>query len=88
MSAISELVRVSADRMRPEVPRLYADDVVRDLAHELRQPLSAIEAIAYYLEMTLPAEQVAVRQHLLRIQKLVEQSSDIVSRAVHDARPA
>jgi nitrogen-specific signal transduction histidine kinase len=67
---------------------LNADDVVRDLAHELRQPLSAIEAIAYYLEMTLPAEQVAVRQHLLRIQKLVEQSSDIVSRAVHDARPA
>ena len=61
-------------------------DVICDLAHELRQPLSAIEAIAYYLEQTLPADQVDARQHLLRLQELVETSSTILVNAVNAAR--
>lgn len=59
------------------------EDAISTLAHDLRQPLSAIEAIAYYLEMTLPAEQLEARQHLLRLQELVEHSSTILSHAVN-----
>ena len=62
--------------------RTVIDHTIRDLAHDLRQPLSAIEAIAYYLEMTLPAEQLDARQHLLRVQQLVEHSSAILTKAL------
>ncbi len=48
---------------------------MRELVHELCQPLSSIEAIAYYLEMTLPAEQSRERQYMRRIQQLVDQAS-------------
>ncbi len=64
------------------------EDAICTLAHDLRQPLSAIEAIAYYLEMTLPAEQLEARQHLLRLQELVERSSDIITNAVNALRVA
>jgi len=59
------------------------EDAICNLAHDLRQPLSAIEAIAYYLEMTLPIEQLEARKHLLRLQELVEHSSTIISHAVN-----
>lgn len=61
-------------------------DLICNLAHELRQPLSAIEAIAYYLEKTLPAEQMEARQYMMRLQELVETSSTILSDAVNAAR--
>jgi signal transduction histidine kinase len=57
------------------------DEVVRDFIHDLRQPLSSIEAIAYYLEMTLPAEQLQARQYMLRLQQLVEEANSILHHA-------
>jgi signal transduction histidine kinase len=56
------------------------DERLRDLIHELRQPLSSIEAIAYYLEMTLPAEQVQARQHMTHLQRLVEEANAVLER--------
>jgi signal transduction histidine kinase len=61
-------------------------DVICNLAHDLRQPLSAIEAIAYYLERTLPEDQREARQYMLRLQELVETSSTILSDALDAAR--
>jgi signal transduction histidine kinase len=49
-------------------------DVMRVLAHDLRQPLSTIESIAYYLTLILPEDE-KVREQLDRIQQLVEQSN-------------
>jgi hypothetical protein len=57
---------------------------LRNLVHELRQPLGAIEAIAYYLEMTLPAAQHDAKQHLLRLQTLVEHANDLLVAAMKD----
>jgi len=83
--------------VRIEAPAYFSDttcplapeETVRELVHELRQPLSSIEAIAYYLEMTLPAEQVQARQYMRRLQQLVEQSGTILDRAAADfKRPA
>ena len=50
-----------------------------DLAHEVRQPLSVIESLAYYLELTCTDEKT--RAHLQRIQAMVLQASLILKRS-------
>jgi len=57
-----------------------AQETIRDLVHELRQPLSSIEAIAYCLEMTLPADQIQALPYLHRLQQLVVQAGSILDR--------
>jgi signal transduction histidine kinase len=61
-----------------------AEETVRELIHELRQPLSSIEAIAYYLEMTLPPGQSQARHYMHRLQQLVVQSNEILEHAALD----
>jgi nitrogen-specific signal transduction histidine kinase len=62
------------------------DEVVREFIHDIRQPLSSIEAIAYYLEMTLPAEQLQARQYMRRLQQLVDEANSILHHAAVDVR--
>jgi len=61
---------------------LNASEVVRLMAHELRQPLSTIESIAYYLNLVLPREDGRTREQLSRLQGLIEQSNWILSNGV------
>jgi hypothetical protein len=63
-----------------------SDELVRDLIHDLRQPLSSIEAIAYYLEMTLPPEQIQARLYMRRLQQLVDHTSSILQDAAAGVR--
>jgi signal transduction histidine kinase len=49
-----------------------------ELAHELRQPLSVIESLAYFLELTAAEE--STRAHLQRIQAMVVQANRILDR--------
>jgi signal transduction histidine kinase len=58
-------------------------EVVRQLSHELRQPLSAIESIAYYLQMVLPRDDSPAREHLDKLPALVEQINWMLSDALH-----
>jgi|SRR5579863_8376145 len=58
------------------------EERLRELVHELRQPLSSIEAIAYYLEMTLPAGQFEARQYMSQLQRLVADTNSILERSV------
>jgi hypothetical protein len=51
----------------------------------LRQPLSNIEAIAYYLSMILPPGEEKIQAQLARIRELVEQSNSILSTAIASA---
>jgi signal transduction histidine kinase len=62
------------------------EEAVRDFIHDLRQPLSSIEAIAYYLEMTLPAEQQQARHYMRRLQQLVYEANSILQHAGSDVR--
>ena len=62
--------------------RLALAEVLGTVAHELRQPLSNIEAIAYYLTMILPPGDAKTRGQLARIRELVEQSNWILSSAL------
>ena len=57
-------------------------EMLGTLAHELRQPLSNIEAIAYYLGMILPSDDANIQMQLTRIRELVEQSNAILSNAL------
>ncbi len=71
-----------------EAPTLEpaAKAAIGELIHELRQPLSSIEAIAYFLEMTLPAEQLQARHYMRRLQQLVDNAELILERTVSTVR--
>ena len=55
---------------------------LQTIAHELRQPLSAIESIAYYLSLALPRDSWPARKQARRLQHLVEQSNWILTSAL------
>ena len=85
---------MSAALVLAEAPRYLDAPVVvpspeerlRDLVHDLRQPLSSIEAIAYYLEMTLPPGQFEARQYMSQLQRLVADTNTILERSVGTTR--
>ncbi len=63
-----------------------AASLMEHLAHELRQPLGAIESIAYYLNLVLPREDTRAREQLAKIQVLVEQSNWILNNGIELTR--
>ena len=65
--------------------------VVRHIAHELRQPLSTIESIAFYLDLVLPRTEAKARRHLGKLQQEVQRINWILTDAIHflhAARPS
>ena len=60
---------------------------VNTLLHDLRQPLSSIEAIAYYLEMTIPPQYAEARSMLLKLQNLVQDAGQILDGAEPELQP-
>jgi signal transduction histidine kinase len=80
MSSIATLQReASAKEVSAPVEGLAS------VVHELRQPLSNIEAIAYYLSMVLPPGDEKIQAHLARIRELVQESNEILSSSVRAA---
>ena len=76
----------AASLLVPPAPAPFQPDaaeVVRHLAHELRQPLSAIESVAYYLRMTMPQHESKQRLQLDRLDQMVELAEWILTDAVH-----
>jgi signal transduction histidine kinase len=59
-----------------------AETIIRNLAHELRQPLSALESIAFYLDLMLNHEDPKTRTQLRRLRRLVQESDWAVSNAI------
>ena len=85
MSAAAVLTESSLYVETP-LPAPSPDERLRELIHDLRQPLSSIEAIAYYLEMTLPADQVQAREHMTQLQRLVAEASAVLERNAGNLR--
>ncbi len=56
------------------------------LIHDLRQPLGAVDSIAYFLELTVTDEQVS--PHLERIRTMVTRASQILDGAAAAGRKA
>jgi nitrogen-specific signal transduction histidine kinase len=65
-----------------------AAQVVRHLAHELRQPLSALESLAFYLQMTLPAADERSQVQVSKMRQLIQQASSLIDDAVHTVQAA
>jgi signal transduction histidine kinase len=76
---MSEAAAVAPDRSQMVA-------VVRHLAHELRQPLSGIESIAYYLEMVLSGSDERIHSQIDRLRQMVQQASWVLDDAVHAVR--
>jgi nitrogen-specific signal transduction histidine kinase len=62
---------------------LDAQELVSMLAHELRQPLSAMESLSCYLEIVLPPHEAKARLQVGKMQELLRQTNWILSDAVH-----
>jgi len=86
MSVLAAVLDETSSYLETPVPAPSFDDRLRELVHELRQPLSSIEAIAYYLEMTLPAGQVHARLQMTHLQRLVEEANAILERSANTVR--
>ena len=64
-----------------------SEDVLADFAHRLRQPLSALEALASYLELITASEDVRVRQHLRHMHSEISQADQILRDGLLALRP-
>ncbi|HSB15336.1 MAG TPA: HAMP domain-containing sensor histidine kinase [Bryobacteraceae bacterium] len=60
-----------------------ATALVQNLAHELRQPMSTIESIAYYLSIVLPRENPRLSGQLQRLQEQIQQINSILDDTVY-----
>ena len=64
-----------------------SEDVLADFAHRLRQPLSALEALASYLELITTSEDVRVREHLRHMHSEISQADQILRDGLLTLRP-
>jgi len=62
---------------------LDAAQVVRHLAHEIRQPLSTLESLAFLLDIALDQPGASAREHVAKIRQQVDEASSILDDAVH-----
>ena len=67
----------------PGETTLPAKDVIRHLTHELRQPLSALESIAFYLQMTVGGGKTDLGLHIERLQQMVDSANWVLSDVLH-----
>lgn len=58
------------------------EPLLQNLTHELRQPLSTLESIAYYLELALPNADARVQEQVKKMRELVAQSGWMLSDAL------
>jgi K+-sensing histidine kinase KdpD len=79
VSAAASAIRTQSSTLRV---------ALETIAHELRQPLSAIDSIAYYLSLVLPQDGGPGRAQASRLQELVEQSNWILTCALQLADPS
>jgi signal transduction histidine kinase len=86
MSAAAAVLAESPRYVETSVAVESPEERLRDLVHELRQPLSSIEAIAYYLEMTLPPAQFEALEYMSQLQRLVADSNAILERSLVGTR--
>ena len=75
MTTATEVQTVAA---APRTQSSLTAVALETIAHELRQPLSAIESIAYYLSLVLPRVGGPSRELAWRLQQLVEESNWIL----------
>jgi signal transduction histidine kinase len=67
------------------VAQVHPVDVLADFAHEMRQPLSALEALTCYLDLIIP-EDARIREQLRRMHAEIEHADQILSHGLRAVR--
>ena len=57
--------------------QVHSVDVLADFAHEMRQPLSALEALTSYLDLIIP-EDTRIREQLRRMHAEIARADQIL----------
>lgn len=57
---------------------VHSEDALADFAHEIRQPLSALEALTSYLDLIIPQENTRVREQLRRMHVEIDHADQIL----------
>jgi hypothetical protein len=57
------------------------ENLIEHLAHDLRQPLSTIESIAYYLQIVVSKQDERVQLQLARLRAMVAETNRILAAA-------
>ncbi len=65
--------------------QVFSLDVLADFAHQMRQPLSALEALTSYLEIISP-EDTRFREHLRRMHQEIANADQILCEGLHTVR--
>src|SRR5208337_957398 len=65
---------------------LAAETLLKNVVHDLRQPLGNIETSAYLLNRTLRGTEGQVCRHLITIERQVDLASRILNEAVRELR--
>jgi len=79
-------VMPSSSQETKQCVRGSIEAVIDELAHEIRQPLSAIEHLAYLLQMS--ATDCKTQTHLQQIQALIVQANRVLEDARAEYRTA
>jgi hypothetical protein len=61
---------------------------IQNVVEELHRALSSIQAIAYYVEMTLPLSELPSVEYLRKVQNLVDECDESLQRFVQGCRAA
>jgi hypothetical protein len=75
-----------AEMFGAPLPQPASGALLRELVHDMRQPLGAIEASAYLVGLMLPEEEHGVRAELERMRKQIEIASDLLTDAIPSRR--
>ncbi len=82
-NTLSQVTTPSSLRLRDDLPlpnmSQHCTSELENLAHELRQPLSVIESLAFYLELT--SKDDGARSHYQQIQAMVRNAHRILAEA-------
>lgn len=65
----------------------HFDDVLADFAHQMRQPLSTLEALACYLDLIVPPEDLRAHEQLGRMHMEIEHADRILREGVRALGP-
>ncbi len=66
--------------------QLHPDDILADFAHNLRQPLSALEALTTYLDLITTGDDPRVQEQLLRMHCQIGLADQILCEGVRKLR--
>jgi signal transduction histidine kinase len=68
------------------VTQSHSVDILADFAHQLRQPLSVLDALVFYLDLITTPEDTKVQEHLRRMHCEIAHTDQILRDGLRTVR--